>query len=235
MTEPLVLLPAMMCDARLYAPQIAALGRDYPVMVAPLLGERVEDMAAAILTAAPRRFALAGSDLGAMVAMDILRRAPDRVTRIALMSTTPLPESPKHAAAREPMMIAARSGRLLDVVDQVMPAQSFANGPDRFHGQKMLHQMATDLGPEAFVAQTRALQRRKDQQPTLRKIRQPAMILCGAEDTIYPVKRHQFMADLIPYATLKVIDGAGHFPTIEQPQAMTEALRSWLAEPLVLR
>lgn len=235
MSEPLVLLPAMMCDARLYEAQLTELSRERAVMMAPLIGERIEDMASAVLTMAPRRFALAGSDLGGMVAMEIMRRAPDRVTRIALMGTTPLPESPQHAAAREPLMIAARAGRLLEVIDQVTPLQSFANGPGRLTGPKILHQMANDLGPDAFVAQTRALQRRRDQQPTLRKIRQPALVICGAEEVIYSVKRHQFMADLIPYADLKVIEGAGHFPTLEQPQIITDTLRTWLEEPLVLR
>lgn len=235
MNEPLVLLPAMMCDARQYAYQIATLGREMPVMQMPLLGERIEDMAAAVLTAAPRRFALAGSDLGAMVAMDVVRRAPDRVTRIALMGTTPLPESPTHAAAREPMMVSARAGRLIDVVDQIMPIESFANGPERLVAQKLLHEMATEMGAEAFVAQTRAMQRRRDQQATLRKIRQPTLVLCGAEEIIYSPKRHQFMADLIPYAELNVIDGAGHFPSIEQPEALTEALRAWMQRPNVLR
>lgn len=235
MSEPVVLLPAMMSDARLYDAQITALSRSRAVMMAPLLGERIEDMASTVLTMAPRRFALVGSDLGGMVAMEVVRRAPERITRIALLSTTPLPESPQHAAAREPLMIAARSGRLLDVIDQVTPLQSFANGPGRLAGPKILHEMANDLGPEAFVAQTRALQRRRDQQPTLRKIRQPALVLCGAEDVIYSVKRHQFMADLTPYSDLKVIEGAGHFPTLEQPDSVTEALDAWLAAPLVLR
>ena len=94
--------------------------------------------------------------------------------------------------------------------------------------------MADALGPEVFVRQSRALQRRPDQQSTLRKCRIPALILCGVHDALCPVKRHQFMAELIPSATLRVLEHSGHLPTLEQPAETTGALRAWMAQPLVL-
>jgi pimeloyl-ACP methyl ester carboxylesterase len=95
--------------------------------------------------------------------------------------------------------------------------------------------MALNNGPEVFERQARALQRRRDQQSTLRKCKVPALVLCGEHDGLTPVKRHTFMAELIPYAKLQIIEGAGHLPTLEQPDATTEALRQWMTQPFVLR
>lgn len=236
MPEPLVMLPGMMCDARLYGPQIADLSSERAVMCAPVhLGERVEEIASGLLDELPKKFALAGLSMGGIVAMEILRRAPDRVTRIALMDTNPLPEPPAVAAAREPQIIRARSGRLMDVMREEMKPAYLAPGPQRADVLALVMDMSEVMGAEAFARQSRALQRRRDQQSTLRKCKVPAMVLCGEYDTLCPVKRHSFMAELIPYAELQVISGAGHLPTLEQPEATTAALRAWLAQPLVLQ
>jgi pimeloyl-ACP methyl ester carboxylesterase len=95
--------------------------------------------------------------------------------------------------------------------------------------------MAWFQGPDAYVRQARAMQRRKDQQTTLRKITQPTVVMCGDEDRSLPVQRHEFLAGMIPDAKLAVIVGAGHLPTLEQPDFTTEHLRSWMKQPLVLR
>ena len=236
MNEPVVFLPGMMCDARLFGPQTAELSHERSVMVAPVcVGERIEEIASNILTSAPQKFALAGLSMGGIVAMEILRRAPERITRIALMDTNPLPETPQVAAGREPQIIGARAGRLMDVMREEMKPNYLAPGPQRVDVLSLVMDMADALGPDAFVCQSRALQRRRDQQKTLRGCKVPALVLCGEYDALCPVKRHVFMAELIPYAELQVISGAGHLPTLEQPEATTAALRSWLAQPLVLQ
>ncbi|MCX7564873.1 alpha/beta fold hydrolase [Sulfitobacter sp. F26169L] len=236
MKEPLVLLPGMMCDARLFGPQIAELSRDIAVMVAPVTaGERIEEIASTLLDVLPKRFALAGLSMGGVVAMEVLRRAPDRVTRIALMDTHPLAETPVIAANREPQIVKVRSGRLMEVMrDEIKPAY-LAPGPYRNEVIDLVMDMAQTLGPEIFIRQSRAMQRRKDQQATLRRCKVPALVLCGAHDALYPVKRHEFMAELIPYAKLCVLEGAGHLPTLEQPDETTLALREWLTQPYVLQ
>ncbi len=236
MKEPLVLLPGMMCDARLFGPQIAELSSDTAVMVAPVtMGERIEEIASGLLDLLPKRFALAGLSMGGIVAMEILRRAPDRVTRIALMDTNPLPETPVIAANREPQIVKARSGRMLEVIREEMKPNYLAPGPYRGEVLQLVMEMARVLGPEVFIRQSRALQRRKDQQATLRKCRVPALVLCGAHDALCPVKRHEFMAELIPYARLCVLENAGHLPTLEQPDETTAALRAWMSQPYVLQ
>ena len=236
MNEPLVLLPGMMCDARIFAPQIFALSTDMAVMTAPITGgERIEEIASQILSLAPAKFALAGLSMGGIVALEIVRRAPERITRLALMDTSPLAETPQEAAAREPQIVGARAGRMLEVIrDQMLP-HVLRQGPDRMAQQALMLDMAADLGTEVFVRQTRALQRRRDHQMTLRKIRQPVLILCGAEDRLTPPKRHEFMAQLIEFAQIRVIEGAGHLPVLDQPSAVTSAIRDWMKQPLVLR
>lgn len=236
MAEPLVLLPGMMCDARLFGPQIAELSADTAVMLAPITqGERIEEIASGLLDLLPKRFALAGFGMGGVVAMELLRRAPDRIARIALLDTHPLAETPQAAAAREPQIVRVRTGRLFEVMQNEIKPSDLGPGPDRAAVLDLVMDMAETLGPEVFVRQARALQRRKDQQATLRRCKVPALILCGAHDAIAPVKRHSFMAELIPYAVLKVIQDAGHLPMLEQPEQTTAALRDWMRQPYVLQ
>ncbi|WP_299742866.1 alpha/beta fold hydrolase [uncultured Tateyamaria sp.] len=236
MAEPLVFLPGMMCDARLFGPQIAELSSEFSVMVSPVTrGERIEEIASGLLDELPQRFALAGLSMGGIVAMEILRRAPDRVTRLALMDTNPLAETPQVAAAREPQIVRVRTGRMDEVMRDEMKPNYLAPGPYRNEILDLVMDMASALGPEVFVRQSRALQRRRDQQGTLRKCKVPTLVLCGAHDELCPVKRHTFMAELIPGAELKVLDDAGHLPTLEMPAETTQALRDWLKQPLILR
>ena len=235
MAEPLVLLPGLMCDARLFGPQIAELSADMAIMVAPVTqGERIEEIASSLLDLLPKRFALAGFGLGGIVAMEILRRAPDRVSRLALISTTPLAETPASAANREPQIVRARSGRLMEVMRDEVNVAHLAPGGHRSGVMELVMDMAQALGPEVYIRQCRALQRRKDQQATLRKCKVPTLVLCGAHDPLFSVKRHSFMAELIPSAHLEVMEEAGHLPTLEQPEDTTAALRNWMKQPFVL-
>ncbi|MEL0436359.1 alpha/beta fold hydrolase [Phycobacter sp. K97] len=230
--EPLVLLPGMMCDARIFTPQIEALSAYCPVIVAPLLGgDRIEAIAAHILTMLPERFALAGLSMGGIIAMEILRRAPGRVTRLCLMATTPLAETPAQAAEREPLIIGARTGRLGEMLEKALPAECLAPGPGRSEILNRVKQMGLTFGSDVFVDQNRALQRRMDQQAAARRCHVPTLILCGEYDRLTPVKRHELLASLIPQARMEVIGGAGHLPTLEQPDVVIRALKSWLTAP----
>lgn len=231
MSEPLVLLPGLMCDARLFGPQIAALSGTHSLhLPAPPAGETIPEMAAQVLEQAPPRFSLAGHYLGGMVAMEILRQAPERVARLCLMDTSCLAETPPAAAAREPRLILAKSGRLDDALREDLGPDQLAQTPERMDVLAQFMIMAMEQGPEVYVRQIKAIQRRPDQQATLRKLRDlPVLILCGAEDGVSPPRRHEFMAALIPGAKLAVIEGAGHLPTLEQPEAVVHALREWLS------
>ena len=232
-SEPLVFLPGMMCDARLFGPQTAALSATRAIHHAPITaGETVEDIAAAILDTAPPRFALCGLSMGGIVAMEVIAHAPDRVTRLALLDTNFLPEIPEKAALREPQIVGARTGRLAEIMRDEMKPNYLAPGPARAETLDLVMDMALALGPDVFVRQSRALQRRPDFSTTLKSVRVPTLILCGRHDQLCPVSRHELMAAMIPGADLVVIDGAGHLPTLETPAEVTAALERWLARPL---
>ncbi|MCC1494790.1 alpha/beta fold hydrolase [Cognatishimia sp. F0-27] len=236
MREPLVFLPGMMSDARAFGPQLADLSRDTAVMVGPMTeGERIEEIASGLLDVLPRRAALVGHGIGAVVAMEVQRRAPDRVARLCLMHASPLADTPQEAAARDPLIVRVRAGRLAEVMREEIPPEALGVDAPRHEILELVADMAAVLGPEVFVRQMRALQRRRDQVTTLRKIAVPTLVLCGGQDPIVPLKRHSFMAELIPGAQLQVIEEAGHFPALEAPEAVAMALRDWMAQPLVLR
>ncbi|MEP3345420.1 MAG: alpha/beta fold hydrolase [Litoreibacter sp.] len=229
MPEPLVLLPGMMCDARLYGPQIKAFGRDRAIQIAPISAhENVETMAVDILNAAPSSFALAGLSMGGIVAMEVARRAGGRVTRLALMDTNSLSETPTYAAAREPQIARVLAGSLVEVIREDMNPDYLAPGAGRQAVLDLVMDMALEMGEGVYLRQSRALQRRPDQQSTLRKLKIPTLILCGEYDALCPVARHQFMAELIEGAVLNIVPNAGHLPTLEQPEAVNAAMKAWL-------
>ncbi len=236
MREALVMVPGMMCDARIFTPQINALSGDYPIHIANFSGEdSIRAMALCILENAPERFALAGISMGGIIAMEILRRAPERVNRVALISTTPLAETPAQAAWREPQIVRARAGYLDEALEEMMPPENLAPGPQRQEILRLMRHMGRDLGAETFVRQARALQRRREAQNVLLGTKATALILCGSYDRLTPVKRHIAMAGLVAHSQLVVVEEAGHLPTLEAPEATTNALRLWMERPLMLR
>ncbi|WP_411352589.1 alpha/beta fold hydrolase [Leisingera aquaemixtae] len=230
--EPLVLLPGMMCDGRIFDAQIRTFSGSMPVMVLPLAGgDTVEKIAARMLSHLPPRFALAGMSMGGILAMELVRRAPERISRLCLIGASPLAETPEQAADREPQIIAARTGRLEDVLRAALPMEALAPGPSRLEVHSLFCHMGMELGPELYVAQARALQRRPDQQATMRRVHVPTLVLAGEHDTIVPRAKQELLAQLIPHARLEVIPEAGHFPVLEAPDAVNRALLHWLAVP----
>lgn len=233
--DPLIFLPGFMCDARLFWHQIIDFSADRAVIVAPLSGASIEEMAEGVLATAPARFGLVGHWLGGLVAMEILRRVPERVAGIALLDVSPLPETSTMAGERELRILRARTGRLDEVMLEEVPASALAPGPGREEVQAMALEMAAALGPESFIRQSRALMRRPDQQRALRNTKVRAMLICGEYDTICPPRRHEFLAELMPHAEFRLIMGAGHLAPLEQPVKVSKAIRDWLDAPLLLR
>jgi pimeloyl-ACP methyl ester carboxylesterase len=168
------------------------------------------------------------------VALDMLRRAGDRVTRVALIAVDPLAEEPKVAGLREARMVAARSGRLAQAMLEEVPEAALVDGPLRAEVLALQRQMVLDLGEGIYLRQCRALQRRPDQQKTLRRAAMPALIVMGAHDRIVPPRRAEFMAGLMPRATVQMVE-AGHLPTVEAAGDVTTALTGFLNGPLLLR
>ncbi len=229
MREPLVFLPGMMCDVRLFALQIAAFSLDRAVMFVPLKGEStIAGLARRVLEQSPRRFALAGLSMGGIVAMEVIRQAPDRVQRLALMDTNPLADPPEMVTARALQEDRVRNGELRAVMRDEMKPKYLANGPEKGRILGLCMEMAEELGSDVFRDQSHAIRHRPDQCDTLRNIAVPSLVLCGEEDRLCPVERHELMRDLISGSHLAVIAGAGHMPTLEQPEKTNEELRHWL-------
>jgi len=236
MAEPLVLLPGMMSDARVWATQLTVMSYERPVTIAPVCaGDRIEEIASGLLSALPAKFALAGHGMGGVIALELFRRAPDRVIRLALLGTNPLSDTPQEAADREPRMIGAKAGRFEAMLEGDILPRHVGHGPLRAHAIAEMTEMALSLGADVYARQERAMQRRRDQQGTLRRITQPTLVLAGAEDQIVPLKRQEFLAELIPYAKLSVLQGVGHMSMLEDPEGVVEALFAWMRQPLVLR
>jgi pimeloyl-ACP methyl ester carboxylesterase len=229
MQEPLLLLPGMMCDARLFFPQITAFSAQRPVMVAPLTaGETFSDIASAVLASAPPRFALAGVSMGGIAAMEIIRQAPQRISRLALLDTNPKAETPQRQSQREPQIESVLSGHLHNVMRDEMKPHYLVDAPGKPAILDLCMQMAMTLGPSVFVQQSRALQVRPDQTKTLTQVNVPTLVLCGEHDQLCPPATHELMRDLIPQATLEVITAAGHLPTLEQPERTNQVIAQWL-------
>ena len=236
MAEPLVMIPGLMADARLFLPQIVQLGLGRAIHLAlPTTGDTVEQMAEALLAGLPDRFAILGHGLGGDVALEIIRRVPDKVTRIVLMATDPLAEAPQTAAARESRIVAARAGRLVEAMGEEIPLTALADTEWRAEIVALIKDMAINLGEGVFIRQSRALQRRPDQQKTMRRVKLPALVIAGELDTLVPMRRLEFTANLMPFGKLQVIAGAGHLASLEQPEAVSDVLAAFLAGPVMLR
>lgn len=230
MSEPVVLIPGFMADARSFMPQIARLGADRPVvLLTPGLGDTVEKIAADIAPHLPPRFALVAHGLGGNIAIEILRKRPEAVARIALIATDPIPETPQRAAEQEALLVAAKTGHLQACMAQMLPLAALHEAPWRDEVMALVMDMAETLGPDQFQRHLRVLQRRPDQQKTLRKANVPTMIIAGENDTLVPRRRAEFLAAMMPQGCLEMIAEAGHLPQLEQPEAVTQVLETFLS------
>lgn len=225
---PLVLIPGMMCDARMWGGIDATLG--IPVLHhLPTQAETMSALAQLFLAEAPPHFALAGLSMGGILAMEILRQAPERVSRLALLDTNPRAETLEVQARRAPQIARALGGKLESVMRDEMKPNYLAPGPGKAAILDLCMDMALSLGPEVFARQSRALRDRPDQQATLAAFTGPALVLMGAADSLCPLDRHQLMHQLLPQSRLQIIDGAAHLPPLERPTETAAALRDWLA------
>jgi pimeloyl-ACP methyl ester carboxylesterase len=226
---PLVLIPGMMCDGRLFNPQSAALSGERAIQLAPISAhDNVAALAQDILDNAPPTFAVAGLSMGGIVAMEMMRRSPERIERLALLDTNPLAETDLVRAGRLPQMEKVRNGRLENVMREEMKPNYLSDGPHKSAVLDLCMSMAKSLGPDVFLRQSTALANRPDQTDALRSATVPTLVLCGEDDILCPLARHQLMHQLVPHSTLEVISNAGHLPTLEQPEQTTAALIRWL-------
>lgn len=224
-----MLLPGMMCDARLFEPQVNALSKQCDVYVVPITEfDTMGELADEVLLNAPAKFALAGLSMGGIVAMEIMAKAPERVERLALLDTNPLAEQEAISQNRLRQIEKIRSGDLMGVMRDEMKPLYLTDGPERDDHLALCMDMALSLGADVFIRQSSALASRPDQTNTLRSINVPTLVLCGCDDTLCPVERHELMHELIPNSRLSIVNDAGHLPTLENPAETNQHLVEWL-------
>lgn len=226
---PLVLLPGLLCDEALWAHQVQTLADIADVSVADMtLDDTVEGMAERVLEAAPEKFALAGLSMGGYVAQEIMRRAPERVERLALLDTTARADSPEQTKQRSAFIDQLEFGEFRGVTTRLLPLLIHE---DRLHEEEItavIKASAENVGSEAYVRQQKAVMSRPDGLGDLKKITCPALVLCGRQDALTPLDLHEEMAAAIPGASLVVVEDCGHLPPLERPRTVSAVMRYWL-------
>jgi pimeloyl-ACP methyl ester carboxylesterase len=228
--ENLILLPGTLCTEVLWNDQIEQLSDIVDIQVGDLTqNETIEAMAKSILRKAPPEFSLAGLSMGGIVAMEVIRQAPERVKRLALLDTNPLPPRAEQIKGWENFIGMANEGRFMEVTEKyLLPGLVH---PDRLKDLDLIEKiknMAKDTGPKAMIKQMKALMTRPDAREHLSMIDCPTLILLGRQDALCSYEMHEYLASAIPNTKLCVIEECGHLSTMEKPEEVTLALRSWL-------
>jgi pimeloyl-ACP methyl ester carboxylesterase len=228
---PLLLLPGLLCDAALWRGQVDDLGDIAAPLIADLThDDSVTEMVRRALAAAPPRFALAGLSMGGYVAQEIMRQAPERVLRLALLDTSARADSPEQSARRRGLIELAEKGEFRGVTPRLLPV--FLH-PSRLADTPLtdaVTAMAERVGKDAFLRQQRAIMGRPDGRRSLPAIRCPTLVLCGREDQLTPPDLSDEIAALVPGARLAVVEDCGHLSTMERPWEVSVELRQWLTE-----
>jgi pimeloyl-ACP methyl ester carboxylesterase len=226
---PLVLLPGLLCDAALWQHQAETLSDIAEISVADLTKADQAGLAAQqVIAFAPEEFALAGLSMGGYIALEIMRQAPDRVIRLAMLDTSAHPDTQKMMKFRQELINLARIGRFKGVTRRLLPKLIH---PDRLADHALVESimdMAERVGRDAFLRQQRLLMNRPDSRHDLALIHCPTVVICGRQDGLTPLADSEEMAEKIPRAKLVVIEDCGHLPTMERPRVVSALLRYWL-------
>ena len=226
---PLLLLPGLLCDEKLWAPQMEALSGIADCTVADLTQQdSFPAMADAVLATAPAQFALAGLSMGGYVAQQILRQAPERVLKLALLDTSARADTEEQTTRRRGLIELAQKGRFKGVTPRLMPMLIH---PHRLEDKKLtdtIIAMAEHVGMDGFLKQQKAIMGRPDGRPDLPKITVPTLVLCGRQDALTSPALHEEIHAGIPGSRLIVIEECGHLSTLERPAEVNMALREWL-------
>ena len=229
MASTLILLPGLNCDARLWRDVIMGLGAQVRPIVADLGAEdSIAGMARAALALARGRFCVAGLSMGGYVALEIMRQAPERVERLALLDTSARADDDARRETRRAGMTAAAEGKF-GLVVRAMQAGLLA--PEHLNTPLAAEvvAMAERTGSQAYRRHQQAIMDRIDSRPLLGAIAVPTLVGVGALDTLTPPALAEEMAAAIPGAELAVFADAGHMSAMEAPEAVVDAMRAWLA------
>jgi pimeloyl-ACP methyl ester carboxylesterase len=228
---PLLLVPGLASSARIYLPVIPALWRLGPVMAANhIRDDSMPAIARRILSEAPPRFALAGHSMGGYIAFEIMRQAPERVAKLALINTQARPDTPEATERRRAHMARAERGELRKVREEMFPELVHPSRRDDANLLRLVHEQDEDVGIDGYLRQQIAIIARVDSRPTLATIKCPTLVLTGDHDNTIPNRLSKEMAEGIAGAKLVILERCGHLPQPEQPEAAARALVEWLGE-----
>ncbi len=229
MREPLVLVPWLLCTARLFAPQVAAFGTEREVIVADhSCGTTFAEIATTILATAPPRFALGGLSMGGGIGLQMVAQAPHRISRLAILDSSPLPDEPAISTQRRRLIAMAERGEFSAAAAQLAPSFLGTTHGGNAVLRATLATMAEETGAATFIRHEQAQIARPDARPLLAEIRCATLVLVGIEDRLTPPALSIDMATAIPRADLRVLPACGHLSTLEAPAAVNEALALWL-------
>jgi pimeloyl-ACP methyl ester carboxylesterase len=228
-TMPILLVPGLVSSPRIFAPVVPALWRLGPVTIANhIRDDNMGAIARRILAEGPPRFALAGHSMGGYIAFEIMRQAPDRVAKLALINTQARADTSEATERRRGLMARARSGQYRAVLDELFPGFVHPSRQGDASLRQLVYDMGDDVGVEGFVRQQTAMIGRPDSRPALAWIKCPTLVLTGDEDNTIPNSLSKEMADGIHGAKLVILSNCGHLPQPEQPEATAAALVEWL-------
>lgn len=228
----LVLVPGLLCDAILWRAQAEHLAGVAEVWVADhTRSDTMAGVARDVLTDAPfEDFALAGLSMGGYVSLEIMRQAPQRVRKLALLDTAARADTPEQTKRRHDFIELAERGKFLGVTDLLMPLLVHPSRLAEAPLTDAIRLMAKNVGKEGFIRQQRAIMSRADSRPLLATIMCPTLVLCGRQDQLTPLDRHEEMVAGIKGAKLEVLEDCGHMSTMEKPGQVNRALRRWIED-----
>jgi len=229
MTIPLLLLPGLLCDEALWAHQTDHLADVAECIVTDMTQDvTMSGMARRILDNAPERFSLCGLSMGGYCALEIMRQAPQRVDRLALLDTSARPDIDAQTVRRKQLVDMVKRGEFETALEELLPLFIHPRRLTEGDFLATIQRSAEAIGPDAFLRQQQAIMSRNDSRPLLPSVHCPTLIMCGINDALTPPDLHEEMANQISSARLVVIDDCGHLSPLERPAAATDALRSWL-------
>jgi pimeloyl-ACP methyl ester carboxylesterase len=228
---PIVCIPGLACSPRLYAEQIPQLWTVGPVTIAQHGNhDNIAAIAGSILASAPERFALIGLSMGGYVSFEIMRQAPHRVAKLALLDTSARPDTPEQTENRRAQIKLAEKAPVAKLVDAMYPRLVHPMRHGDLALQKIFRLMAEETGSAAFIRQQTAIIGRPDSRPTLEHIHCPTLVLVGNEDELTPPSLAKEIASGIVGSHFVTVPECGHASALERPQHVTRALLELLRD-----
>ncbi len=225
----LILIPGLLCDKRLWQHQLDGLGDIVDITIGETrLDETINSMAARILEDAPDKFALAGLSMGGYIAQEIMRQAPERVEKLALLNTSAIADNAAQIKRRKCLIQLVKMGKFKGVTPRLLPMLIHHDALKDEYITSTITDMAENIGQNTFINQQKAILDRIDSRDDLKNINIDTLIICGRQDEITPVEIMQEIDNNIKKSNFHIIENCGHLSPLEKPETVTDLMRDWL-------